>query len=547
MNLNPLLNFALSWHTLMTSPRDLLVPKHIFSLIFALLLVIAFPAQVASPFLSQPFAVLLTIVVVAVLYKVVLLATLRLSSPSARPAVQLEHQPLSRYLLFFVLLAAVYSTYLAAFFPAVMSYDSVNQWHQMATFSFNDRHPPLYALTMWLLTRLWFSPAAVAAFQIALQALAVCFALLTLARLGASKTLLWSLALFFALFPVYGIYSVILWKDVPYSVCLLLLTVMLLRVLSSGGAALDSRLFQAGLGVILALIALLRHDGVLPYAGATVALLVLVWKRPRRLLSVLVVSLGLILLVRFPVYSGLNVLRVEGSILTGKLYLFQIAAVVVSGGSITSRELEIIEEILPLEVIKEHYTPYTSDTLLLARGTKLEWLKREGRKQELFRLWLELVRRNPAVIAHQISRNRSILWRVVEFPDAYTASYWLSIDPNMDGLSMSPIHRGWHEFLKNGILGPLGMKREFNWLFFRPALFLYLALFAVSIVAFRIGSVKGLLLIVPLAMSTATFVLLCPVQDTRYFYAAFLIAPFLLAASLVLGRGELSAASCRPR
>ena len=400
----------------MTSPHGLLAPKHIFSLIFALLLAIAFPAQVASPFLSQPFAILLTLVVVAVLYKAVLVATLRLSSASVRPAVQLERQPLKRYLLFFVLLAAAYTTYLAAFYPAAMSYDSVNQWHQMVTFSFNDHHPPLYALTMWLLTRLWFSPAAVATFQIALQALAVCFALFTLARLGASKTLLWSLALFFALFPVYGIYSVILWKDVPYSVCLLLLTVMLLRVLSSGGAALDSRLFQVGLGVILALIVLLRHDGLLPYVGTLAALSVWVWKRPRGMFLVLSVSLGLIFLVRYPVYNALKVTRSQGSILTGKLYLFQIAAVVESGGSISPQERETIEETISFEAIREHYTPYTADPMLNSPGVSWEWVNVEGHRQELVRLWLELVRRHPAAIARHIQRNRSILWRAIPTP-----------------------------------------------------------------------------------------------------------------------------------
>jgi len=515
---------------------------HLFALVFALVLAIAIPAKVASPSASPLLAVFLTVGVVAALYKAVLVATLRLSSASTRPAGEGERQPLKRYLLFFVLLAAAYTTYLAAFFPAAMSYDSVDQWHQMVTFSFNDWHPPLYAVTMWLLTRLWFSPAAVAVFQIALQALAVCFALFTLGRLGASKTLLWSLALFFALFPVYGIYSVILWKEVPYSVALLVLTVMLLRVLSSSGAALDLRLFQVGLGVILALIVLLRHDGLLPYLGTVAALSVWVWKRPRRMLLVLSVSLGLIFVVRYPVYNALKVSRFQGSILAGKLYLFQIAAVVASGGSISPQERETIEETISFEAIREHYTPYTSDPMLNAPGVSWEWLNVEGHRQELVRLWLELVRRHPAAIARHIQRNRSILWRVIQFPDGYLAPHWIDINPNSDGLTMSPLHQGLHSLLNYKILFPLGFDRRYNWLFFRPALFLYLAAFAVSIVLFRTGSAKGLLLVVPLAMNTATFVLLCPVQDTRYFYAAFLIAPFLLAASLLLRRGEISAA-----
>ena len=522
----------------MTFRRDLVSPKHIFSLIFALVVAIAFPAHLAAASLPQPFGVLVTIAVVAVLYKAVLAATLRLSSASAHPAGEGERQRPMRYVLFFVLLAAAYTAYLAAFSPAVMSFDSLAQWHQMVTLSFNNWHPPLYALMMWLLTRLWFSPAIVAIFQIALQALAVCLALFTLARLGASKTVLWSLALFYALFPAYGIYTVILWKDVPFSVALLVLTVMLAQVFTSRGAALDFWLFQVGLGVILASIVLLRHDGLLPYVGSLVALSVWEWKRPRRMFLVLLVSLGLVLIVWYPVYDALKVTRFQGSILTGKLHLFQIAAVVASGGSISPHERETIEKTISFEAIKEYYTPYTGDPMLNSPAISWDWLRIDGHKEELERLWLELVRRHPAVIARHILVNRSIIWRAVQFPDGYTASLWLSIDSNSDGLAMSPLHQGWHQFLKNGILGPLGLNRHYNWLFFRPALFLYLAAFAVSIVLFRTGSPKGLLLIVPLAMNTTVFVLLCPVQDTRYFYAAFLIAPFLLAVSGLLQRSE---------
>ena len=394
-----------------TVPRRRGYPE-VFAIVLAVGLPVTALVSFGRPFL--PYAV--SGGMVFLIYKALLFVTSRASLATSEPAWNDARESVRGFVPFVCLLTASYSIYLLAFFPGAMSYDSLNQWRQMATLTFNSWHPPLYALTMWALTRVWYSPAAIVAFQIIIQVLAVCFALTTLARLGGGRALLWALTLFYSLFPIYGVYTVVLWKDVPYSIALLVLTTLLLRILSSGGAELDSKRFQVGLGIILALIPLLRQDGVLPYVGSLAALLVFGWQRPRRLHVVLSVAVGVVLIVRYPVYDALKVTEVEGSVFSGKVHFFQIAAVVASGASISEQDRKTIEEILTFEKIRQLYTPYTGDIMLNDPGRSWD---RERDEDRVFHLWLRLVWENPGVIARHIYKNRSVFWRVIQLPDAH--------------------------------------------------------------------------------------------------------------------------------
>jgi hypothetical protein len=62
--------------------------------------------------------------------------------------------------LFYIIPLIVGLIYWLAFFPGVMSYDSVSQWDQLSTFKITDLHPAFHTILMWMLTRVWseFNP-----------------------------------------------------------------------------------------------------------------------------------------------------------------------------------------------------------------------------------------------------------------------------------------------------------------------------------------------------------------------------------------------------
>ena len=117
--------------------------------------------------------------------------------------------------------ALVWSLYLLALWPGILTEDSVDQWTQMTTLRLTGYHSPLHTLTNWMVTRVAASPAAVAIAQILGLSLTFAAVLHRCRRRGASRALLGATTIVFALAPPNGFMAITLWKDVPYTIALL--------------------------------------------------------------------------------------------------------------------------------------------------------------------------------------------------------------------------------------------------------------------------------------------------------------------------------------
>lgn len=168
----------------------------------------------------------------------------------------------------------VWSFYLVAMWPGSMSPDSHTQWQQMLEGQYTDWHSAFHTMTIWLLTRLWMSPAIVAVAQIISLALVAGWGLSVLQYHGVPRPVLWCTSFLFALIPVNGLMVVTLWKDVAYSCAMLALVICLFQVVMTKGEWLLHRLNWLALGIILALVCLYRHNGIGVGVATIIVLLV---------------------------------------------------------------------------------------------------------------------------------------------------------------------------------------------------------------------------------------------------------------------------------
>ena len=90
------------------------------------------------------------------------------------------------WLLYALPMIVVWGIYLLTFFPGLMSQDSIDQWAQVVSAHFNDAHPVFHTLLIWLITRFWFSPAAVVVFQIIILSLTVAWGIGMLEQYGSA-------------------------------------------------------------------------------------------------------------------------------------------------------------------------------------------------------------------------------------------------------------------------------------------------------------------------------------------------------------------------
>jgi hypothetical protein len=145
----------------------------------------------------------------------------------------------------------------------MMSADSMVQWGQVLTGIFVDHHPAFHTFLIWLLTRIYPSPAIIAIAQIITLAFVAGLWFALFESLDIRRWVIWLIAFIFAIIPVNGTMVNTLWKDIPYSIAVLGLTLIILRIVYTKGTWIVSITAQIILGVTAALVMLFRHDGLI--------------------------------------------------------------------------------------------------------------------------------------------------------------------------------------------------------------------------------------------------------------------------------------------
>ncbi|MFI5075764.1 MAG: hypothetical protein ACHQRO_00400, partial [Vicinamibacteria bacterium] len=157
--------------------------------------------------------------------------------------------------------AAVWVVYLLAFWPGILTEDSIEQWTDMTSGVIRGYHSPLQTILHWLLTRLWLSPAIIVMAQIAALSAAYAMVAAECAARNAPRWLLVATTLLVAALPANGFIVVTLWKDVPYSIALLTITALTLRLARSGGR-FTGRFDVVVMAIALTAAATFRHNGL---------------------------------------------------------------------------------------------------------------------------------------------------------------------------------------------------------------------------------------------------------------------------------------------
>ena len=139
--------------------------------------------------------------------------------------------------LFFFGGVVSYSIWLAAFWPGVMSIDSLKIWRAAAIPGvFINDHPVLNVVFYRYLMQIWNDTAMVPITQILLLSLLVAYIFFFLFRQGVSLLLLTPCYLLVLCSVPVGLYTTVLWKDIPFALVLVFWAVTLVRLRKIGRA-----------------------------------------------------------------------------------------------------------------------------------------------------------------------------------------------------------------------------------------------------------------------------------------------------------------------
>lgn len=435
-------------------------------------------------------------------------------------------RPISKAGLFFrkqlhwakysLLCILVWIIYWLSFFPGLADLDSILvQWRQIVNFDFWGGYPLFHTFTNYLVTRIWLSPAMITLTQIFILSAIIGYGLSKFARFGVPLNFLWIICIIFAFSPVMGMVSITPWKDVPYGICLLWLTILMLELIKSKGFWLRESYYNIlTLSLVLAFLSLLRHEAVIVVVVFFLILGIVYRSFLKHIVAIFLISALFYGLVKGPLHKWLDVKPVGNRHLYS-LQNYQIAAAIAAGTPLFPEEELVLNRILPMQKWHDQFDCVTWDTIIY--NPDYNWKDFDRYKKEFEKIWLNLLIRNPmAVVKAHICKSK-LIWGAHQW--LYTIPK--KIETNEFGLSTNsqlPI-------MREIILLIVSFTEHFpmRLLFWQPSLYFYSVIFLTIIAIIRNKDINWFIFMIPTLLHAASMFIFLPTQFFRYMFGVYLI------------------------
>ncbi|MDE7340107.1 MAG: hypothetical protein K2N80_06020 [Lachnospiraceae bacterium] len=304
----------------------------------------------------------------------------------------------------FLVCLICYFPYFLTYYPGVIEYDSWKQLQQVFGAPYKNHHPWIHTMLIKAVYHIGFSlfkseNRAVALYSLcSMSMLAFAFAtsIACLYRKGVKKSWLLFLLAFYALSPINGMYSISMWKDIPFATFMLLYIILLYKLVDNARQQQNSLLYWSAFVPVGFLVCFFRTNGLYMFLLMIPFTIYLFRKR----LKPAIVSLCMVICL-IVAYKGfiLPYFQVEEVDLIESLSIpaQQIAAAVSYGGDMAEEDMLLLEEIIDTSRIPEAYlgSPNCSDAIkILVRETDNQQYI-AAHKGSFLLLWLRTGIRNP--------------------------------------------------------------------------------------------------------------------------------------------------------
>jgi hypothetical protein len=431
--------------------------------------------------------------------------------------------------------------YWLAFFPGVMSYDSVFQWDQLSTLQITNWHPAIHTIMMWFLTRIWYSPAIVSLFQVIIASLVIGYGLNSIRKASQLPGYLFiGLSFVISANPLVGVMNVTLWKDVLYSYNVLLLAILILNIVRSDGEWILKSTHLILLGSTLASIWLFRFNGF-PVVLSGLIILVIIYKKYfRHFAYASLISFILMLFVLSPLYTIFKV-NVSLSQNYGLSFLNPIVSYVKSKpylAYLSENEKQYLQNIYPLDK-PWNYSCYDA-TVFFYGNTNLYPVIRDP--LTVVKIFTKLAFRDPKIMLNHFLCLSSFVWQLNQPHNVYLETIlfdtydldqtpsWLvykdvinqsSLLPEVRGLIKRVVGAEWH--------------RDSSMILWRPAVYMYLFLASLAFFVYRTGRKNWLLISIPMIAQSVVIMFTSQLQALRYQYSVYLISMVFTIPLIIMG------------
>jgi hypothetical protein len=419
-----------------------------------------------------------------------------------------------------------------AFTPGIMTTDSLDIYHQAISgpARWMDWHPPLNTAAMWLSVEVTGGPGLVTLGQSLLLAAGIVAVARAAVRAGANRRAVIAVTAVVALSPMVGGFAVSVWKDVPFTACLLFvgaavidLTRALARDDERGRTGALRAIVLWGLGA-----AVVRQNGLLFLALLLAALFVLFPSLRRPALIGFLVAAGTVGALKLLVYPAFGIKPTSPN--------FSLASFSHDFGSVVVRdpaffdpdERALLNRIAPLDAWRAGYRESGCSSINWQFGPQFDWRPLVGEEGSYVGSWLRLLVENPRMVLGNRLCMAAIAWRPDPVGPQYTVGR--TTDPNRWGMRLSPASGTLH---RAGVAAlDFTDRPAIQWLLWRAPIWIYVAYVAFGVTALRRRRWLHLLPLLPIAVQQVTIVLAVLGQDARFMMPALILAVLVLPLSV---------------
>jgi hypothetical protein len=440
--------------------------------------------------------------------------------------VREDKQPL-RAETFFLVSGFCFTSFFILFlinFPGGITTDNESQWGQIQAFTFNDWHPALHTFCLWLLTRLINHYGFIIFCQIALFSVSLGVLIATMEAWGFSRRVQICMTLFFAVNPMVKNILMFAYKDTAFTIILVFTVVSLINIYFSRGKWLLQFKNIVKISACIALLSIVRHNGILFTIPLVLMLLIFYGVKNPRSLLIIPVSVLFIFLVRLPLYSALKVKYPNNTYTeTVGVPMTIMCDVFVKNPDALPREArKFLADFDRESFWAEQYEPgnFSSvkgkfdDARIIATVPKAEF----------FRMFAGTVLSDPYNSFKAFRNHSAFVWELFTAENIFISAPWKrDLERETNPVKKTAMYLS--VFFDNTITAVLPL----GWILARNGWHMLMLILAGLLALYRTG-IKSLLLVLPVVFYTFSTMMLLSASDLRYFqFNAVIALPLSLA------------------
>ena len=328
-------------------------------------------------------------------------------------------------------------------YPGIMTPDSINQFAQILGESpYSNHHPWTHTMLFGFFYHTGYAltgnmVAAVSCytlFQMCLLSGSIAYFISALRIYRIRPFILLMITAFYALIPYHAVFSVTIWKDIPFAAAVLFFGCTILRL-----TYMDKVRFREMAAFTLSgiMICLFRSNGWYAFVFALPFLLFIYHKRARVFYPALFIILCTAIIVKYPVMNAFHVEQPD-FIESVCIPMQQITAVICNDRALSEEQLDLVENVVDLTYIKDLYNPTFADNIKeLVRAGNQDYLT--SHKKEFLKLWIDLGLRYPGDYLTAYVKQTYGYW----YPDSfYLVAEAEGVSATRYGVSHTPLIGG---------------------------------------------------------------------------------------------------------